>query len=95
MFAIPNMPSTSSVLSTYTAIAASTMLVRTVINEVQTITSHLLPQKLQEKLLSSLGGLFKNASQLTLIIDEYNWFAINEIPSCRSLLKHKNHFIYR
>ncbi|KDP26781.1 hypothetical protein JCGZ_17939 [Jatropha curcas] len=72
MFAIPNMPSTSSVLSTYTAIAASTMLVRTVINEVQTITSHLLPQKLQEKLLSSLGGLFKNASQLTLIIDEYN-----------------------
>ncbi|KAJ9169353.1 hypothetical protein P3X46_017557 [Hevea brasiliensis] len=79
MFAMPNVPSTTSVLSTYTAFAASAMLVKTMLNEVQAMTSQLIPQKLQQKILSSLGGLFRNSCQLTLIIEEYNGFSINEI----------------
>lgn len=79
LFAMPNMPSTASVLSTYTAFTASTMLVRTMINEFQNMTSQLTPQKLQEKILSNLGGLFGNSCQLTLMINEYNGITINEI----------------
>ncbi|KAF2286514.1 hypothetical protein GH714_017477 [Hevea brasiliensis] len=73
------MPSTASILSTYTAFAASAMLIRTMLNEAQSITSQLIPQKLQEKILSSLGSLFRNSCQLTLIINEYNGLTINEI----------------
>lgn len=79
MFDMPSMPSTSSVLSTYTTLAASAMLVKTMLNEVQNMASQLIPQKLQQKLLSRLGGLFRNSCQLTLIIEEYNGFVINEI----------------
>ncbi|KAF3967528.1 hypothetical protein CMV_008468 [Castanea mollissima] len=75
------MPSTTSVLSTYTSFAASAMLLRTVISEVQTMTSQLIPQQLQEKFFSKLGGLLGNnfSSQITIIIDERNGFSINEI----------------
>ncbi|GMY26487.1 AAA-ATPase At3g50940-like [Fagus crenata] len=74
------MPSTTSVLSTYTSFAASAMLLRTVINEVQSMTSQLIPQQLQEKILSRLGGLLgKPSSQMTLIIDESKGISINEI----------------
>ncbi|GAV85828.1 AAA domain-containing protein/AAA_assoc domain-containing protein [Cephalotus follicularis] len=72
--------STSSVLSSYTTFAASAMLARTVLKEVQNITGQFIPQKLQDKILSKLGGLFQNSSsQLTVFIDEYNGFTINEI----------------
>ncbi|KAI7996643.1 Protein HYPER-SENSITIVITY-RELATED 4 [Camellia lanceoleosa] len=74
------MPSTTSVLSTYTTFAASAMLVRTVLNEVQTLTNQLIPQQLQEKILSKLGlmGNF-SSSQMTLVIDEFNGFSKNEM----------------
>lgn len=82
MFSLTNMPSTASVLSSYTTFAASAMLIRTVINEVQSLTSQFIPQKLQEKVFASLRGLLgkvSSQSQLTLLIDEYNGLSINEI----------------
>ncbi|ESR51315.1 hypothetical protein CICLE_v10031756mg [Citrus x clementina] len=80
------MPSATSVLSTYTAFAASAMLVRTVINEVQTLTSQIIPKQLQTMMLSKLGGLFTNhSSQMTLIIDEYNGFSINQLYEASEL----------
>ncbi|CAK7327387.1 unnamed protein product [Dovyalis caffra] len=80
MYSLPSMPSTTSVLSTYTAFAASAMLVRSMLSEVQTLVNQFIPQKLQEKISSSLGRLFGNiSSQLVLIVDEYNGLSINEI----------------
>ncbi|KAJ4844891.1 hypothetical protein Tsubulata_016463 [Turnera subulata] len=78
------MPSTSSVLSTYTAFAASAMVVRTVISELQTMINQLMPKKLQEKLLSYFGKFFGeklSPQQLTLIIKKSNpnRHATNEI----------------
>ncbi|KAJ4844893.1 hypothetical protein Tsubulata_016466 [Turnera subulata] len=75
MFSLSSMPSTSSVLSTYTAFAASAMFVRTVIRELQTTANQLVPKKLQEKLLSYFGKFFGeklSPQQLTLIINESN-----------------------
>lgn len=80
MFSLTNMPSTATVLSTYTAFAASAMVIRTMINEVQAITSLFIPQQLQVKVFAKFGGLFgKLSAQMTLHIDEYNGFSINEI----------------
>ncbi|KAL7241224.1 hypothetical protein ACSBR2_006780 [Camellia fascicularis] len=70
---LPNMPSTRSVLSTYTTFTASAMLVRSVLSEVQSITCQLIPKQLQEKIISKLGGLIGySSSQMTLYIDESN-----------------------
>ncbi|KAG6759121.1 hypothetical protein POTOM_035588 [Populus tomentosa] len=56
------------------------MLLRSVLNEVQTMTSQLTPKKLQEKISSSLGHLFGSiSSQLTLVINEYIGHSINEM----------------
>ncbi|KAA8533286.1 hypothetical protein F0562_033181 [Nyssa sinensis] len=80
MFSLSSMPSTTSVLSTYTTFAASAMLVRTVLNEAQNLTNQLIPQQLKEKILSKLGGVMGNlSSQMTLLIDENNGLLINEI----------------
>ncbi|ONI30078.1 hypothetical protein PRUPE_1G229600 [Prunus persica] len=81
MFSLASMPSTTSVLSTYTTFAAGAMLLRTVINEVQTITSQFIPQKLQDKILATIGGLLGILpnSQMTLIIDEHSGLPVNEI----------------
>ncbi|KAK2636728.1 hypothetical protein Ddye_031520 [Dipteronia dyeriana] len=74
------MPSTTSVFSAYTTVAASTMLVRTVINDVQSLASQLIPRTLQEKILSRLEGLSgKFSSQLTITIDESSGLSVNEI----------------
>ncbi|CAB4294551.1 unnamed protein product [Prunus armeniaca] len=53
----------------------------TVINEVQTITSQFIPQKLRGKILATIGGLLGNLpnSQMTLIIDEHSGLSVNEI----------------
>ncbi|KAK3040821.1 hypothetical protein RJ639_029165 [Escallonia herrerae] len=80
MFSLANMPTTSVVLSTYTTFAASAMLVRTVLNEVQNMTNQLLPKAVQEKIVSKLGGLIGNFSpNMSVIIDEYNGITLNEI----------------
>ncbi|XP_059657718.1 AAA-ATPase At3g50940-like [Cornus florida] len=80
MFSVSSMPSTTAVLSTYTTFAASAMLVRSVLNEVQNMTNQIIPQQLREKLLSKLGGLMGNlSSQMTLIIDEYDGLSLNQV----------------
>lgn len=80
MFFLNSMPTTTSVLSTYTTFAASAMLVRTVFNELQTMSSQLIPQQLQDKVLSALGGIFrKRSSQITLVMDEYNGYSTNQM----------------
>ncbi|CAL5398463.1 unnamed protein product [Camellia sinensis] len=80
MFSQSNMPSTTSVLSTYTTFTASAMLVRSVINEVQAMTKQLIPQQLHDKILSKMGGLLGNfSSQTILVIDETNGLSINEM----------------
>ncbi|KAK0573304.1 hypothetical protein LWI29_006134 [Acer saccharum] len=80
MFSLTSMPSTTSVFSAYTTVAASTMLVRTVINDVQSLGSQLIPRTLKEKILSRLEGLSgKFSSQLTITIDESSGFSVNEI----------------
>ncbi|KAJ4844895.1 hypothetical protein Tsubulata_016471 [Turnera subulata] len=81
MFSQVRMPSTSSVLSTYTSFAASAMLVRTMINELQSMANQLVPQKLQEKLLDFFEKFFGKGSpdELTLIINESNRYVTNEI----------------
>ncbi|KAF7123619.1 hypothetical protein RHSIM_Rhsim12G0102900 [Rhododendron simsii] len=74
------MPSTTSVLSTYTTFAASAMLVKTVLNEVQNLTNQFIPQQLREKILAKFEGLMGNSSsQMTLVIDEKNGLSINEM----------------
>ncbi|KAM5568169.1 AAA-ATPase [Rosa sericea] len=87
MFSITSMPSTTSVLSTYTAFAAAAMLIRTVISEVQTMVGQFIPQKLQDKIIATLAGLFGNLpnSQMTLIIDESNGLSINEVYQASEL----------
>lgn len=88
MFSPAGMPSTASLLSTYTSFAATAMLVRTVINEVQAIIRQLIPERLLEPILSMLAGLFGNlSSQMTLIIDEYKGLSMNEAyQSCEVYL---------
>ncbi|KAL6193130.1 hypothetical protein ACLB2K_034214 [Fragaria x ananassa] len=81
------MPSTTSVLSTYTAFAAAAMLIRTVISEVQTIVGQFIPQKFQDKIIATLAGLFGNLpnSQMTLIIDESDGLSTNEVYQASEL----------
>lgn len=74
------MPSTTSVLSAYTTLAASAVLVRTLVSEVQNMTNQLLPKNLQDKILSKLGFLMGNlSSQITLIIEENTGFTPNQV----------------
>ncbi|OMO60450.1 ATPase, AAA-type, core [Corchorus capsularis] len=81
MFSIKTIPSTASVLSTYTTFTATAMLVRGVISEVQAITSQLIPTQLQDFLLSKLGGLYSNRSSqmMNLLIDESDGYSMNEL----------------
>ncbi|KAL6350124.1 hypothetical protein AAG906_004062 [Vitis piasezkii] len=80
MFSQVRMPSTSSVFSAYTTFAASAMVVKTMLHEVQTMAKQLIPQPLQDKILSGIGRLLGDpSSQMTLVIDEYNGYAMNQI----------------
>ncbi|CAN0896157.1 AAA-ATPase At3g50940 [Linum grandiflorum] len=82
MFTTSTLPSTASVLSMYSTFAATTMLVRTVLNEVQNVTTQLIPRALQTKITSVLGrflSLDPSSSQLTLYINEYNGMSYNEL----------------
>ncbi|XP_062110634.1 AAA-ATPase At3g50940-like [Humulus lupulus] len=73
--------SAPSILSTYTTFAASAMIARTVVNELQTLSNQLMPRQFQEKLFAKLGGLlcWNLSSQITITIDEYNGLTVNEI----------------
>lgn len=74
------MPSTTSVLSAYTTFAASAMVVKTMLHEVQALAKQLIPQPLQDRIFSGIGRLLGGpSSQMTLVIDEYNGYALNYI----------------
>ncbi|KAL6350006.1 hypothetical protein AAG906_003935 [Vitis piasezkii] len=80
MFSQVRMASTSSVFSAYTTFVASAMLVKTMLHEVQTLAKQLVPQQLQDKILSGIGRLLGDpSSQMTLVIDEYNGYTMNQI----------------
>ncbi|XP_049403163.1 AAA-ATPase At3g50940-like [Solanum stenotomum] len=80
MFSLSKMPSTTSVLSTYTTLTASAILVKTLVAEVQNMTNQLIPKNLQDKILSKVGIFIGNiSSQITLIIEENNGITPNEI----------------
>ncbi|KAK0573322.1 hypothetical protein LWI29_006395 [Acer saccharum] len=79
MFSIKDVPSTTSVLSAYSAFTATAMLVRTVINEVQSVTNQIIPKKFQDMILSKFGGLCGNGSRMTLTIDEFDGYSINQL----------------
>ncbi|KAJ9709795.1 hypothetical protein PVL29_001314 [Vitis rotundifolia] len=56
------------------------MVVKTMLHEVQTMAKQLIPQPLQDKILSGIGRLLGDpSSQMTLVIDEYNGYAMNQI----------------
>lgn len=80
MFSLSKMPSTTSVLSAYTTLTASAVLVRSLVAEVQNMTNQLIPKILQDKILSKFGIFMGNLScQMTLIIDENNGLTPNEV----------------
>ena len=86
MFSLGGMPSTVSVLSTYTTFAASAMVVRTVVNEVVTMANQLIPEKLQGKIVSILGGLLgTRSSEMVLVIQEFNGLSANQIYQAAEL----------
>ncbi|KAL8534719.1 hypothetical protein ACS0TY_010670 [Phlomoides rotata] len=74
------MPSAGSMLSAYTTIAASAMLVRTLINELQNVSNQLIPKDLQHKIMSKLGILGANLSPtICVVINETNGVSNNEV----------------
>ncbi|KAK9108899.1 hypothetical protein Sjap_016959 [Stephania japonica] len=69
------MPSTNTLFSAYTSIAASVMLVRYIANE-------FIPPQLQSYISSHLGHLFSapfSSKLITLIIDEFDGLVKNEV----------------
>ncbi|RVW35333.1 hypothetical protein CK203_106516 [Vitis vinifera] len=53
------MPSTTSVLSTYTTLSGSALLVQSMLNEVQSITNQLIPEQLQQESFQELGAFLR------------------------------------
>ncbi|KAI9169855.1 hypothetical protein LWI28_018646 [Acer negundo] len=86
MFSIKDVPSTTSVLSAYTAFSATTMLVRTVSNEVQSVTNQLIPKQIKDMILSKFGGHCGIGSRMTLTIDEFDGYCIIS-TNCMRLLR--------
>ncbi|XP_058092005.1 AAA-ATPase At3g50940-like [Magnolia sinica] len=69
------MPSAKDMLTTAASVAASAMVIRT-------ITNDLLPHHLQDLLFSTISSYFNRfSSQLTITIQEFNGFAINDLYS--------------
>ncbi|KAL8519685.1 hypothetical protein ACS0TY_010569 [Phlomoides rotata] len=80
MFPHSEMPSASSILSVYTTFAASAMLIRTVVNELQNFCNQLIPKDLQDKITSKLGILSANlSSTICVVINETNGVSDNEV----------------
>ncbi|KAL5713295.1 hypothetical protein ACHQM5_015387 [Ranunculus cassubicifolius] len=79
MFSLAQIPSTSTLFSTYASITGSVMLV-------QSLTNQLIPQQLQTIILSKFQHLFNPfSSQLTLVISEVDGLTPNEIYQAAEL----------
>ena len=75
------MTSMASLLSTYTTFAAAAMLLRTVLNEARSLINQFIPQYVQERIWSKIGGIFGNrhsSSHMTLIMDECDNYITNQ-----------------
>nr|CAN83106.1 hypothetical protein VITISV_041822 [Vitis vinifera] len=75
------MTSMASLLSTYTTFAAAAMLLRTVLNEARSQINQFIPQYVQERIWSKIGGIFGNrhsSSHMTLIMDECDNYITNQ-----------------
>lgn len=74
--ALSNMAaSKTSIISTAASLAASAVLLRTIAND-------LLPQNLRHHLASALAGLLhRHSSKFTVIIEEYEGIAVNQLYS--------------
>ncbi|KAK3223606.1 hypothetical protein Dsin_010631 [Dipteronia sinensis] len=79
MFSIKDVPSTTSILSAYAAFTATTMLVRTAIDEVQNLTNQTIPKQIKDMISSKFGGLYGNRSRMTFTIDESNGYSRNQL----------------
>lgn len=77
MFGLPEMLSTTTLLSAYTTVAASAMLIRSVINEVRSVGYQLLPKEVLERIISKIGGNL--SSTMVVVINETTGFSNNEI----------------
>uniref|UniRef100_A0A166ERH0 AAA+ ATPase domain-containing protein n=1 Tax=Daucus carota subsp. sativus TaxID=79200 RepID=A0A166ERH0_DAUCS len=75
MVSLKDLPSPSTVYSAYASISASTMLLRTTINQI-------IPHQLQNSIASSIRHYIftsANTSQLTLVIEEKDGMSQNEL----------------
>uniref|UniRef100_A0A803MNK2 Uncharacterized protein n=1 Tax=Chenopodium quinoa TaxID=63459 RepID=A0A803MNK2_CHEQI len=79
----PNMPSATSILSAYTAFAASIMVVKTMLNEVRNIANQVIPQTLQEKMIVKVSQLLK------IRFTDEEILTINISKHCDSLTKNE------
>ncbi|KAK9108902.1 hypothetical protein Sjap_016962 [Stephania japonica] len=71
MFSIPTIPSATAAFSAYTALAAWTMLLRNILDEIQSVVNKLVPEKLKTKLLTLLTNFISvhSSLELTLVIN--------------------------
>ncbi|PIA56097.1 hypothetical protein AQUCO_00700448v1 [Aquilegia coerulea] len=80
MFSMSKLPSTTTILSTYSSLTAFMMLGRAIANEAWSVVNQIIPQELQTKILIKLGCLYRHpTSELTLIIHEQNCYVTNEM----------------
>lgn len=79
MFSDANMPSAKTIVSTAASVAASTMVVRSLLRD-------LVPYELQYYLFRSIQGFFKSLSpEVTVVIEEFNGLAGNQIYKAAEL----------
>ncbi|XP_059670817.1 AAA-ATPase At2g18193-like [Cornus florida] len=73
MFALPKMPPTATIFSTYASLAASIMLVRS-------LTTDLVPDPIRSYIQSALVYFFTpHSNQLTIVIDENSGISRNQV----------------
>ncbi|XP_030522917.1 protein HYPER-SENSITIVITY-RELATED 4-like [Rhodamnia argentea] len=79
MFSDANMPSAKTIVSTAASIAASTMVVRSLLRD-------LVPYELQYYLFRSIQGFFKSfSSEVSVVIEEFDGLAGNQIYKAAEL----------
>ncbi|EXB24924.1 hypothetical protein L484_001587 [Morus notabilis] len=78
-------PSTGSILSSYTTIAASAMVARTVLRELQSLTHQFIPSPIRAKIYDYLSNLINlnpstdKATIMTITIENTTGLAPNEL----------------
>ncbi|EXB24923.1 putative mitochondrial chaperone bcs1 [Morus notabilis] len=86
MFTMTRIPSVGSVLSSYTSIAASAMVARTVMRELQSLTHQFIPHPIRVKILDYIAKLINlnpspDKAMMTITIEKSTGFSPNELFS--------------